>query len=213
MTTAAARAASPARRFASKQARRAQLIQATIRSIAKHGLSATTIATVAREARLSLGIVNLHFESKERLLVETLRFVAGEYKEAWERALARAGPTSAEQLEALVYVDFEPAVFDRTKVAVWFAYWSETKSRPTYRKLCADMDRRYDVKMRELVTTIIAEGSYDTLDAETVTDGLSAVSAGLWLDLLVAPRGISRSKARATLRTLLVRLFPKHYEA
>lgn len=210
MPTSAART-SVSKRTASKEARRTQLIQATIRSIAKNGLSDTTVATVASEAKLSQGIVNLHFQSKDRLLVETLRFVADEYKEAWEKALAQAGDSCAEQLEALVNVDFGPAVFDRNKVAVWFAYWSETKSRPIYRKLCAQRDQGYDSKMKELVTATIAEGGYQGLDPQTVTDGLSAVSAGLWLDLLVNPRGITREKARATLRTFLNRLFPKHY--
>lgn len=210
MPSSAARATA-SKRTASKEARRAQLIQATIRSIAKNGLSETTVATVAREAKLSQGIVNLHFQSKDRLLVETLRFVADEYKEAWEQALEEAGPSHAERLEALAYVDFGPAVFDRNKVAVWFAYWSETKSRPTYRKLCAERDRGYDSKMKELVEAIIDEGGYRGLDAQNVTDGLSAISAGLWLDLLVNPREIDRDKARATLRTLLERLFPKHY--
>ncbi len=211
MTSAAVRSAL-GKRTASKEARREQLIQATIRSISKHGLSDTTVATVAREAKLSQGIVNLHFQSKERLLVETLRFVADEYKDTWEKSLAQAGNSAAEQLEALVNVDFEPAVFDRTKVAVWFAYWSETKSRPTYRKLCAERDLVYDDKLRELVTALIGEGGYRTLDADTVTDGLSALSAGLWLDLLVSPRAINRDKARRTCRTLLVQLFPKHFQ-
>lgn len=210
MTTSAVPAV-PNRRTASKEARRTQLIQATIRSIAKNGLSDTTVATVAREARLSQGIVNLHFQSKEKLLVDTLRFVADEYKETWEKALAQAGPSHAEQLEALVYVDFEPPVFDRNKVAVWFAYWSETKSRPTYRALCAERDRGYDGKLRELVTAIIEEGGYDAMDAATVTDGLSAMSAGLWLDLLVNPRDINRDKARRTCRTMLAHLFPNHF--
>lgn len=214
MPTSAARTSPRAplsKRTASKEARRTQLIQATIRSIAKNGLSDTTVATVAREAKLSQGIVNLHFQSKDRLLVETLRFVADEYKEAWENALAQAGDSCAEQLEALVNVDFEPAVFDRNKVAVWFAYWSETKSRPIYRKLCAERDQGYDSKMKELVTATIEEGDYRGLDPQTVTDGLSAISAGLWLDLLVNPRGTTRETARATLRTFLKRLFPKHY--
>lgn len=200
------------KRTASKEARRTQLIRATIRSIATNGLSDTTVATVAREARLSQGIVNLHFQSKERLLVETLRFVADEYRDAWERALEHAGPGNAEKLEALVNVDFDTAVFDRTKVAVWFAYWSETKSRPTYRKLCAERDAGYDAKLKELVTAIVSEGGYAGLDPVSVTDALSAVSAGLWLDLLVNPRSISREKARLTCRTLLVRLFPQHFE-
>ena len=49
--------------------RRKQLIKATIKCIAKNGLSGTTMADVTKLAGLSLGIVNLHFETKE---IETI---------------------------------------------------------------------------------------------------------------------------------------------
>lgn len=203
----------PATRTASKQARRVQLIQATIRSIAKHGLSETTIATVSREARLSQGIVNLHFQSKERLLVETLQYVTDEYRDTWERALAQAGPSTAQRLEALLKVDYHRSVFDRDKIAVWFAYWSETKSRPTYRKLCAERDRGYDTILTELVGTLIREGGYGPLDPAIVANGLAAMTEGLWLDLLVNPKDMNRDKACRILLTYLARLFPRHFSA
>ena len=38
-------------------------------------MSNTTMAEISSEAGLSVGIVNLHFKSKERLLIETLRHV------------------------------------------------------------------------------------------------------------------------------------------
>ena len=64
------------RRTAPPEERREQLILATIRSVADRGLADTTIATVAQEAGLSQGIVNLHFRSKDGLLTETLRYLA-----------------------------------------------------------------------------------------------------------------------------------------
>ena len=85
------------KRTASKEERQLQLIQATIRSVASNGLSDTTMATVANEAGLSQGIINLHFKSKDRLLVETLRYIADEYREVWEKAVAGAGPSPVEQ--------------------------------------------------------------------------------------------------------------------
>mgnify|MGYP002640979156 FL=1 len=66
-------------RSLSKQARRKQLIEATIQCIADKGLSGTTMADVTQRAGLSLGIVNLHFQSKEKLLIETLNFISDEY--------------------------------------------------------------------------------------------------------------------------------------
>jgi len=209
--TALAAKAGRSRRTASKETRRLQLIQATIRSIAKNGLSDTTIATVSSEAHLSQGIVNLHFQSKERLLIETLQFVADEYRDAWEAALESAGSSAASRLQALLAVDYDKAIFDQEKIAVWFAFWSETKSRPTYRKLCAERDRGYDKVLLELVRSIIEEGQYDSLDPETTANGLSAMTEGLWLDLMLNPRSMNRNKALKISQSYLSCLFPKHY--
>ena len=65
-------------RKASKETRRQQLIEATIDSLARRGYSETTMADVADGAGLSRGIVNFHFESKEKLLVATLQYMADE---------------------------------------------------------------------------------------------------------------------------------------
>ncbi len=200
-----------AKRTASKEARRQQLIRATIQSIAKHGLSDTTVASVAREAQLSQGIVNLHFQSKERLLVETLQYVTDEYRDTWEKALEQAGPSLAERLQALIAVDYHKSVFDRDKIAVWFAFWSETKARPTYRKLCAERDIGYDKVLTQLVAELIAEGDYGPLDPAIVANGLAAMTEGLWLDLLVNPRAMNRDKAMKISQTYLACLFPKHF--
>jgi TetR/AcrR family transcriptional repressor of bet genes len=209
--SAAALKETPSKRTASKQARRSQLIQATIRSIAQHGLADTTIATVASEAGLSQGIINLHFQSKDRLLVETLRFVTDEYRDAWEKALEKAGPDFVQRLEALMEVDYDKSVFDRDKIAVWFAFWSETKARPTYQKLCAERDRGYDIILNELVARVIEDGDYSNLDPSMVANGLAAMAEGLWLDLLVNPKRMNRIKAKKIQRTYLVNLFPKHF--
>jgi len=68
----------PGNRTVAKKRRREQLIKATINCVAKHGLSATTMAEVTKEAGLSLGIINLHFQSKDKLLLETLKFLINE---------------------------------------------------------------------------------------------------------------------------------------
>lgn len=188
-----------------------QLIEATIRSIATNSLSGTTISTVSNEAGLSRGIISLHFQGKEKLLLETLAHVVDEYKRLWEGALQRAGHSNAERLASLVEVDFHRSVCDRNKLAVWFAFWSESKSRPTYRKLCAERDREYDAMMLHLCTEIIREGGYAGIDPETAARGLVALTEGLWLDMLVNPRNMSRKKAQKTSMAYLSHLFPRHF--
>lgn len=201
----------PRKRTASKAVRQEQLIRATIRSVASHGLSDTTIATVAREAGLSQGIINLHFRSKERLLVETLRFIADEYRETWKKALEESGPSPAEELAELVAIDFRLPVCDRNKLAVWFAFWGESKSRPTYRRICAERDRAYRKEMVAVCAALIDEGGYHGLDADSVAAGLSAMTSGLWLDLLTNPRSLSRERARSICMSYLATAFPRHF--
>ena len=56
------------------------------------------MADVADGAGLSRGIVNFHFESKEKLLVATLQYMADEYSAHWRAALQKAGDDPARQL-------------------------------------------------------------------------------------------------------------------
>ncbi len=212
MMTATAPKDAPTRRTESKEKRRLQLIKATIRSIAKRGLSDTTMATVAGEAQLSQGIINLHFQSKERLLVETLRYVADDYRNAWGKALEKTGPDSAEKLAALVETDFDKSVCDRNKIAIWFAFWGESKSRPTYRKICAERDEEYGDMLTDLCANIVSEGPYPDADPGAVAMGLSAMCEGLWLDLLVSPDTMKPEKAKSICMAYLASVFPQHFD-
>jgi TetR/AcrR family transcriptional repressor of bet genes len=199
------------KRTASKEERQEQLIQATIRSVAGRGLSDTTMATVSSEAGLSQGIINLHFQSKERLLVETLRYIADEYRQSWKKALAGAGESPAAQLAALVMVDFRLPVCERKKLAVWFAFWGESKSRPTYRQICAERDRAYRKEMIQVCQSLIDAGDYRGMDAETVAAGMSAMTSGLWLDMLTNPRSMSRRDGREICRQFLATMFNRDF--
>ena len=81
MTTAVmAKPETRAPRKASRESRREQLIEATIETIAANGLSRTTLTEVANAAGLSHGLVNFHFQSKDRLLAETLLYLSEEYR-------------------------------------------------------------------------------------------------------------------------------------
>ena len=67
--------------------RRAQILDATIELIVRHGLSATTLATVAEEAGLSQGVTVFYFKTKQALLAEALRWHYEEYRKVWRAAL------------------------------------------------------------------------------------------------------------------------------
>ena len=198
------------RRTASKEQRQDQLIKATIRAIARHGLSVTTIATVANEAGLSQGIINLHFKSKERLLEETLSHIVDEYRTAWYKAMQTSGDSAAEKLAALAVVDFEKHICQRNKLAVWFAFWGESRSRLTYRKIYAESSREYKQLLTGYCEDIIRQGDYK-IQPEHVATGLVAINGGLWLDMLISPSEMHAEQAREISLAYLRSAFPGHF--
>ncbi len=201
----------PRDRAATTEVGRQQLIDSTIAAIGKHGLSEITMADVAQGAKLSHGIVNFHFQSKEQLLVETLRYVTQEYRATWIKAVDRAGHSAADELTALLLAAFEPAICTRRKLAVWHSFYGEARSRPTYRKICDSLDEERLNTAVGLVRRIIAEGGYEGMDPLIMTRGLESMTDGLWLDLLLGTSRLDREAARETVRTFLACVFPKHY--
>jgi TetR/AcrR family transcriptional repressor of bet genes len=198
------------RRTAPREERRVQLIRATIRSIARNGLSVTTIATVAREAGLSQGIINLHFQSKDRLLEETLSHIVHEYRNVWYKAIENSGDSAAEKLAALAAVDFDKRICQRNKLAVWFAFWGESRSRLTYRKMCAESTREYKQCLTGLCEEIIRQGGY-RVKAQHIATGLLALNGGLWLDMLISPAEMPAYRAREISQSYLRGVFPLHF--
>ncbi len=203
--------AKSAKRTASREKRRQQLIDATMKCIARKGMGSTTLGDVAGEAGLSQGIVNLHFESKDNLLKETLRYLADEYKAQFNKTYENSGPGAAEKLQALVELDLRPPICDRRKIAVWFAFWGEVKSRPTYRKICDERDQYYDDVVENLAGEIIAEGAYKGVTAESVAMVLTSMTNGLWLSCLISPKTFDRHKAMDAILEYLCGIFPKHF--
>jgi AcrR family transcriptional regulator len=197
-------------RKASKETRRHQLIEATIDSLAKRGYSETTMADVADGAGLSRGIVNFHFESKEKLLVATLQHMAEEYSAHWRAALAKAGDDPARQLGALVMADFDRAICNKRKLAAWCAFWGEAKSRPTYQMLCGANDEAYQQVFVDLCSRLKEDGGYD-FDPLSTALGLSSMMEGLWLRLMMGSDSATRESARHAASDFLASVFPRHY--
>ncbi len=199
------------RRTLPPEVRQQQLIDATIISIAENGLSGTTMATITRQAGLSMGIANLHFESKDKLLAATLAHISSEYNNGQAHILASKEYKSlAEKLQALLEFHFSTNLVQKNKLAIWFAFWGEAKARPTYQRICSRSDVQAEGAIRKFFQEIIDHGKYKAADAELLAVGYTALLDGLWLDLLVAPRRTTRVRAKRVAAQYLASAFPKH---
>ncbi len=199
-------------RTESREVRRQQLINATIESIAKHGISGTTMTTVTGFAGLSIGLVNFHFKTKETLFEETLRFLAEEHRDQWKKSYNKAELAPEAKLLAIVDAHFHPKICSRKKLSVWFGFYGEAKNRANYRKIMHKMDPERWEQSKRLCAQIIADGGYEHADAEVVADTLEGLYDGYCLNILIYPGDYSREDAKAQIRIYLATTFPKHFE-
>ncbi|MEO1193505.1 MAG: TetR family transcriptional regulator C-terminal domain-containing protein [Pseudomonadota bacterium] len=200
-------------RAANREKRRQQLIDATIDSISRVGFSGTTLERVTKGAKLSHGVVNFYFDSKEELYVQTLGYLAREHYEGWYGSMLQAGPKPADQLLAIIAADFDRTIASPKKLAVWYAFWGQAKYRPNYLKTHSSFDEERYAEILRLCAEITAEGDYPHGDVESIARGVEALVDGLWLSLLLYPKWSDRDRARGDVLTFLALAFPKHFEA
>lgn len=198
-------------RDAIKEMRRVQLIEATIDCIARSGFSDFTLAEVAASAKLSTGIVNFYFKSKDVLLNATLEHMVGEYRRYWRANVAAAGPGPAEKITAMLEGDFQRLVANCKTVTVWYAFWGETRWRPDFMALCQELNREFQGVAADLFRRLIEAGAIADRDPVVLAKGFSAMSDGLWLDMLINPKETDRETARRVIRAFLAGLFPMHF--
>jgi TetR/AcrR family transcriptional repressor of bet genes len=196
-------------RDAIKEVRREQLMVATIDVIARKGFSELTLADVAETAKLSTGIVNFYFKSKDALLAATLAHMVGEYQRYWRSNVEAAGPSPAAKLTAMLEGDFQRLVANRKTVTVWYAFWGETRWRPDFISVCQGLSREFQAVAGDLFAQL---GTPDR-DPTLIAKGFSAMSDGLWLDMLINPKETDRDVARRVVRTFLHGLYPDHFAA
>ncbi len=213
-TTQAKNAKSKAQkpRTAPKEERRQQLIDATIESIAKHGITGTTMTTVTRNAGLSIGLANFHFSTKQNLFEETLRFLAEEHHSFWKTSYEKASLTPEDKLKAIVASHFHPSICNRKKIAVWYAFFGEASARASYRKLANEIDRERLEVSEDLCRQIIRDGAYDNVDATDIAFNLESLHDGFWLNILMYPGSFSRFDAMQRIESYLAQVFPKHFQ-
>lgn len=199
------------RRFAPKEVRRQQLIEATLESLAENGISGTTMAAVTGRAGLSMGIVSLHFKSKDNLLTSTLRYLSEEIRDAWLNINLNKTLTATERLRGIVAASFDPHISSTTKIAVWFAFFGETKYRQVYRDMVEEFDDERTDAIEALCAEIMADGGYTGISPEMLATTIECLCDGLWLNMILYPEWLTPISAETQVMDLLARHFPEHF--
>jgi len=175
--------------------------------IDKLGISQTTLARIAARAGLSQGNLLFHFQTKEALLEQTLRFLNDEYKSNWQDALAAAPENPGLQLRAMIKASFAARICNRKKISVWMAFWGESRSRPAYMRVCGANDKAFSDRLLALCEAIEVQTDA-RLSASTAALSIEGMIDGLWQNFLIGPSGFKRDQAIRAVFELVDAIYP-----
>ncbi len=187
--------------------RREQLIEATIKAIAEHGLSRVTLGKLGAEVGLSAGMINFHFENKQALLTATLKALADQYSTACEAAVAGHEDDPVAALLGLIEASFDTRICTPERVAVWYAFWSESRARAEYMAICGRSDAAFYEEVHQLIEQV-AQKANSTIDVRAASLGLTGIVDALWQDVVIERETFDYSDAIATCQAYLKNLFP-----
>ncbi|SPH17262.1 HTH-type transcriptional regulator BetI [Defluviimonas aquaemixtae] len=190
--------------------RRDQIIDATLRSIVRNGLSGTTLASVSDEAGLSQGVAVFYFRNKQSLLGAALRRQYETYQVHWQTAVAEAGPDPAAQIVALIRSDFSPAICNAESLIIWHAFWGEANARPIYGEISGSFEAERALAMRSACTALLQAEGRSVTAADDIAVGIDAMTDGLWLAMYLSDQAPDLDRPMRLAATYLSAAFPAH---
>ncbi len=188
-----------------------KLIDATIETIAKRGLGETTISHVAQAAKVSQGYANFRFKSKENLLLSSLKFISDEYKKSWGKIFEDQNIIPKERVLKIIENDFSSKIASRNKIAVWIAFYSEVKFRPSYLSICQHQDEIYSEQMEKLIQEILDENKEKNISAKEISETYLSIVDGLWQRILFDPKVYSHEFCKKLVNNYFKTVFPKTF--
>ena len=176
--------------------RRRLLIEAAIRCLGEGGMSAFTVDRICREAKVSRGLINHYFKSKEDLLVAAFEAMTAYLPEVLQHSPNGDPVSPIDRLVALIEVSFDQEAFEPSQLKAWLTLWGEVTTNPALQALHR---KRYQAYREGLVAalSVIAAQRGRELDPKRLASKLVALIDGLWLEWYFAPDLLTADEAKA----------------
>ncbi len=194
--------ARPTQREKAAAEARTRILAAAVDCIVRDGLAQVRMASIARTAGVSAGLLHYHFDTKELLFGEVLTYSHAASAELNERAMASAGHGPAERLSS--FLD-RCLPSDEQREHEWLL-WQELAllciRDPHLAKVGADLYEDLYVTVADIVSEGVAAGVFrTTLDPRALAETAVALTDGLGGRVLARDPNLGLGEARTSIAT------------
>ena len=181
-----------------EEARRVQLVEVTIDSLAEVGYVGTTLAEIARRAGVSPGLVAHYFDDKDGLLEAAFRTLARTLAARMRARLALAR-TPRGRVQAVIDTNLAPEEFDQRTGTAWLAFWGQVLHVRGLKRVQTAYQRRMLSNLRSDLRRLIPGE-----EARSLASMIAAMIDGVWLRAALSEWQEADSESARALLTAFV---------
>lgn len=156
-------------------ARRDQLVETAIDTLAELGFNGSTLARIAGRAGVTAGLIAHYFGDKDGLLETAFRRLSERVRTA-VRVRISATRAPRERLLAIVDAHLAPQEFNGRTASAWLAIWGQVLHVPALRRVQAAYQRRMLSNLRYSLRALMP-----LAEARTSAVMIAAMIDGIWL--------------------------------
>jgi len=181
-----------------EEARRTQLVDVTVDSLAEVGYVCTTLAEIARRAGVSPGLVAHYFGDKDGLLEAAFRSLARSLAVRVRARLALAH-TPRGRVQAVIDTNLAPEEFDKRYGTAWLAFWGQVLHVAGLKRVQTAYQKRMLSNLRSDLRQMIPGA-----EARTLAAMIAAMIDGVWLRAALSEWQEADSESARALLTAFV---------
>lgn len=168
--------------------RQGRILDAVIDLLAREGISGVSMRAVAREAAVSLGLVNYHFADKTSLIKAALRRI-----EAQDLAMVEPDPSLAPQERLLIALRrvAAPELLTTEYLSLRLQLWALARAHEEFEQINTDAQKRYRAGLARLIQA--ARPDLARTECNRRAADIDVVQNGIWLTALL---GLDRASVR-----------------
>ena len=180
------------------EARRVQMLRAAAELICERGFGETRIADVAKRAQASSALVIYYFGTRDRLLVDALRYSEENFYDAAEKMLAEVTPVR-DRLSLLIRWTCVPESDGDVPGAwgLWFDLWAQAFRHDEVARGRIELDGRWRAMIVDVVKAGRADGSVGPVDARRFALTFAALLDGLSIQVALEDPEVDSDAAYA----------------
>jgi AcrR family transcriptional regulator len=168
--------------------RQAEILEAALRLLARHGISGLSIRAVAREAGVALGLVNYYYEDKTSLIRAALRRIGEQ-----DLTLVEPDPLLApvDRLRLALRRVADPEFLTTEYLSLRLQLWSLAQAHPDFEQVNTEAQALYRARLAGLIRA--ARPELRRAECARRAADIDVLQNGLWLTALL---GLDRASIR-----------------